>query len=94
MELEKLANLNTESYSAVAISTGWLSDADRCILDDMAKRSISNMVLVRDSGWFIKLYEELELNINPEYSAELRLIITKAHQDGFRLIEFDCDVSL
>ncbi len=50
------------------------------------------MIQVRDTGWWIKLYDEVDLNMNyTGMSDEFHCMLTSAVLTGYRMIEFDCD---
>ena len=91
MEYEKLeaAMLKQESYKTVCISTGDITERDIGMLEE----SDSNMVMSRDTGFFLKLYEERESNMEEFGGVSLRLlsIIQAAHGAGYRMIEIDAD---
>ena len=76
-----------ESYKAACLSTAHLTPADHRRLD----RLQSNMVICRDTGWFVKLYEEPENNFYPFMSREFNDILVKLCHSGYRMVEFDCD---
>jgi hypothetical protein len=84
--------LSQEQYKAVCISTGDIPEAD---MDKLAEMGLmGQMVTTRDTGYFIKLFEEAEYN-DEEYSAlsaTTKAIFSAAHEIGFRMIEIDCDV--
>ena len=79
-----------ESYSCLVCSTGHLKQTGLRGLEEMAAGGDS-MVMARDTGLFIKLYEEEKYNNRPEYCAELLTLIQFAQENGHKLIELDCD---
>lgn len=81
-----------ESYKALAVCTGHLPQDDMGMLKD----SRSNMIMERDTGFFVKLYDDLECNLKEFFlmSDEFNKIISFAFDNGYRLIEFDRDVDL
>lgn len=83
----------TDTYRCCAISTAMLTDDDQLTL---ASKESENMVMVRDTGFFMKLYEELESVhlLIADLSAPLKHTILEAFHQGFRMIEFDCDAPL
>lgn len=78
-----------EQYKTLCISTGDISAED---LNNL-KHIDSQMIMERDTGFFIKLYDEEEYN-NDEFqslSFKTMVIIHAARDAGFRVIEIDCD---
>lgn len=91
--LKKAKAMGAETYPVLALSTGHMTFKDSQYLDVLANTG-SNMVMTRESGYFIKLYageDELEMNLNVHYSPFLTRVITFAYESGFELIEFDTD---
>ncbi len=81
-----------ESYTVVAMTTGHLTQQDSILLEHEAIHHSDGMILIRDPGLFIKLYdEEVSMNFQPWYSESLRNIIEWAWHQDYRMIEFDCD---
>lgn len=79
-----------DQYKAISISTSHLTMADMLRLTSLAySDSNGAMILSRDTGFFQKLYNESEYNINKSMSPEYNFIVETAHQAGFRMIEFD-----
>jgi hypothetical protein len=81
------------SYRVIGLSTEHLADYDRIFLDRYAADPDCNMVMERDTGWFIKLFDD-DVTPNLEYhgiSESLKHIILSAWVSGFRMIEFDMD---
>ena len=75
-----------ESYTCCALSTGHLSPSCLLELDQIS----SNMVMSRDTGYFLKLYDDLDMNICFT-SKVLNKAVAQLHAKGYRLIEFDRD---
>ena len=93
----KLKN-HAEQYKAIALSTGHLTEEDVMTLTNMVHRT--NMVTMRDTGWFVKLYEienkdasdiEAWREYYPFVSDSLMTILQCVYLSGFRMIEFDSD---
>ena len=42
----------------------------------------------------MKLYDEEDYNLDESFSPELRAIISEAHEQGYRMIEFDSDAAI
>ena len=79
-----------ETYRVLALSTGHLTQEDCQLLEG----SSSQMIMKRDAGFFVKLYEDDFLIPYEEcYSETFKDIIRWAHQSGYRMIEFDCDAA-
>lgn len=84
-----------ETYRVVALSTKHLSHQDCSELRHLTHGPEEyGMVLARDTGWFIKLYEELDSSMDIVTNSSLRHIIKWAHSHGFRMVEFDCDAGI
>jgi len=83
-----------ETYRAIALSTAHLSGSDIQLLEKLSEDSEEWMVFNREPGFLLKLYDEIEHNLNHSYSVTLNVIITMASLDGVRLIEFDRDVEI
>ena len=81
-----------EQYRCVALSTAHIKKVDLMALDRQSEDE--QMVLVRDTGYFIKLYEEEDYNCHSSYSLRLNVLIRKAHMAGFRMIELDRDAPI
>lgn len=84
-----------DEYRAIALSTAHITEADR---DELAAAATDGdtMVLMRESGFFIKLYEETEdgdgqSNYRHGVSESIKQIIRWAYNAGYRMIEFDSD---
>lgn len=79
-----------ESYLYTSISTGCLSRSDVSALDN----KMENMALKRDTGWFMKFYEDdegaFQRQIEP-FSAHIQTLLKEAYRQGYRMIEFDAD---
>lgn len=81
-----------ESYRCVALSTAHLTPNDVAELSALC--GSNPMIMARDTGWFVKLYEEVESNVRPELSDTYNAIISAAVAAGFRLVEFDADATV
>lgn len=92
IELSTSPGEGVETYTAVALSTAHLTAQDLIALQ--SKSGGSTMVMERDTGFFIKLYccEVASVsNTDEHYSEHLNAIVTWAADQGFQLVEFDCD---
>lgn len=77
-------------YTTIELSTGHIKEGDVVALDEISKEEFS-LVAKRNTGYFIKLHTQHDLNIRKEYSDELNFILTKAAQLGFKCVELDSD---
>ncbi len=83
---------NYDTYRTTAISTAHLSESDKELLSYLALRDDFQLIMERDAGYFIKIYEDVECYADETvYSDNLLGLILSAHQAGFRMIEFDTD---
>lgn len=75
-----------ETYSVMAVSTSNLPEDEVKALELRE----STMLMKRDTGFFIKLYEEQNYSLDHwKGFTHLSALITYAHDLGFRMIEFD-----
>lgn len=84
--------LKQEQYKVVCISTGDIHESDMDVLAGISVNS--DMVANRESGFFVKIYDDAESN-DLEYgelSGVARDIIEAARELGFTMIEISCDV--
>jgi hypothetical protein len=106
MDQAKIAALlgdEREQYSCLAVSTSHIKESDAKMLQHLAdsEPNVCDMIMARESGFFIKLYEEEDEYLDdPEYehlnyystlSHEANALIELAYRAGYRLIELDCD---
>ncbi|MFA0809315.1 DUF5983 family protein [Microbulbifer epialgicus] len=78
-----------ENYKVVAISTGHLSIEDRDTLIEAGNNG-DQMVMQRDSGFFLKLFEDETLNRGRFGNSEtMENIIQWAYKANYRMIELD-----
>lgn len=96
---ERLANAQApETYGVMAVSTAHLTMDDHQHLH--AQSEDSNMVMARDTGYFIKLYQDpehndsLAMNRSANYSDTLNELIRFAVRNGYQMIEFDADAHI
>jgi hypothetical protein len=76
-----------EEYRCVAVSTAHLTAAAK---DCLSLEVASNMVMDRDTGWFVKLYDDWPSNAWTD-EPHLLVILFWAWNNNYRLIEFDAD---
>lgn len=92
IELAESPGDGIETYRAVALSTAHLTAQDLVALQ--GKSGANTMVMERDTGFFVKLYccEEADItNTDEHYSEHLNAILVWAVEQGYQLVEFDCD---
>jgi hypothetical protein len=92
VQKELLASKDT--YKVISISTSHISNEDRIKLDVYSNDKNCNMIMNRDSGWFIKLYDDESANEEHGLSAPLTTLLNVCLNLGFRMIEFDCDATV
>jgi hypothetical protein len=81
-----------ETYAVVAMSTGHLTEQDRDALIEAARNTDENMVMERDTGFFVKLMgPDSDHDLRHGHSENLLRIIRWASSAGFGMIEFDRD---
>lgn len=81
-----------DAYNCIGINTSHLSTMAQSDLNGLAHTS--EMIFARDTGWFVKLYDDVESN-NEMFkdSAELQYIAELALASEHRMIEFDGDAA-
>lgn len=77
-------------YKVVVLSTAHLTESDKDAME-LGDHENSQMIMKRDTGFFVKLYDELESNYCGFMSESLLKIIRWAHHERFSMIEFDSD---
>lgn len=80
-----------ETYKTAAVSTGELTLGDYERITFLGQSEACGMIMDRDTGSFIKLYEEKEHNRYEGMSERFHAILDAALAEGFRMVEFDCD---
>lgn len=79
-----------DQYKTLCVSTAHLTPDDMEAIDVLAKDIDCNMITGRDTGWFVKLYEESEYNKKyRDCSEHFHYILITALNSGYRMIEFD-----
>lgn len=84
-------SVTSDAYKCIGISTKHLTKVCIESLNIASDDSENNMVMARDSGFFIKLYDEEEYNEKMPLSSNLLNIIKQCHLAKYRMIEFDAD---
>ncbi|MDN3661125.1 DUF5983 family protein [Vibrio agarivorans] len=79
-----------ETYKTACVSTQHMQLNDVRELKVMCDEQMA-MVAERETGFFLKLFEDVSENHYPKLSTELSALIKEAAEQGFRCIEFDCD---
>lgn len=98
-QLTQQFKAHRDTYSCIGINICHLGDDDKHTLDCAFS---GEMVMERDTGWFVKLYEfdekeeggTLESFFKATYKGitpTLLTIFCEAYSAGYRLIEFDMD---
>ncbi|WP_238091375.1 hypothetical protein [Photobacterium leiognathi] len=83
-----------ETYKVLCVSLrDDLLQKDIDDLESLCESGETNMVMERDTGFFIKLYDTVEQNNShfKHLSPEFNYIILTALESGYRMIELDCD---
>ena len=88
-----------ESYKVLVLSTAHLTKRDSLELAELASAGnlrYDSMVLEREFGFFVKLYEppkggDEDMNGRDELSPDFKRIIDYAVAHGYRMVEFDRD---
>jgi GT2 family glycosyltransferase len=100
LDIAKQLKAHKDAYQCICINLSHLKDDDKHALDCMTQES---MVMERDTGWFVKLYEvdgepksveECYKQMYPGATDNLLSILCAVYRAGFRLIEFDIDALL
>lgn len=93
MNISEQLKASQDQYSTICISTAHVSKEDRTKLSRMCFDPNCNMIMKRDTGWFVKLYDEAEDN-DYDVSEDLKALFYYCVEAGFRMIEFDCDAEI
>jgi len=80
---------NVIEYKTVALSTSILSEKDYNELRILGRARSCGMIMGRDTGVFVKLYYDTDLNRYEWLSDELHKIFDQALEAGYQMIEFD-----
>ena len=80
-----------DQYRCIGINTAALQSHDQEALNLLASDDSNGMVFARDSGWFVKLYDEHELNCHKGLSYEVTTLFKCALEAGYCMVEFDHD---
>ncbi len=91
--LENELAATIDSYKVIGICNAHLCEGDKSMLDMMASDDECNMVMKRDTGWFVKLYDAPEFNEREDMSSNLKKLLRGCLGAGFRMIEFDADAA-
>lgn len=97
LDIVKQLKAHKDTYQCIGLNLDHLQDDDKHALDCMTAES---MVMERDTGWFVKLYEVDDESVSveehykqmyPGATENLLSIMCAVYRAGFRLIEFDTD---
>ena len=81
-----------DQYKTLCINAAHIPYEEHEALSRLGDDSDCNMIFRRDTGWFIKLYDEAEYNNNYEGLGEaFSNILNAALKAGYRMIEIDLD---
>lgn len=85
-----------DQYKVLGINTGHLSEEDKTKLNEMAHNSNCGMVTGRDTGWFIKFYNEPEYNAGlfSGFSEQTKKLLDSVYKSGFLMVELDTDATV
>lgn len=78
-----------ETYKAIALNTSHLHEESLEWLAQYKVHHAFNMCMFRDTGAFLKLYDDLEDNLIKGMPTDLQNVISYCWNHGARLIEFD-----
>lgn len=86
--LKFATDIHQDTYACIAVSTSHFTESD---LAKLSATTSSNMIMERDTGFFIKLYNEKEYNqdLCDNLTHTAQDVIMACHEAGFRLIEID-----
>ena len=84
---------SSDQYKTLGVSTSHLTIDDLKALEEIADDLNCNMILSRDTGWFVKLYDEPFDNFHKGMSESFNKILIGALSAGYRMVEFDCDAT-
>lgn len=84
------SGVKEDFYKVVVLSTAHLTEGDKDAME-LGNHDNSQMIMKRDTGFFVKLYDEVESNYCGFMSESLLKIIRWAHHERFSMIEFDSD---
>ena len=95
-EAELLAlTKDPESYTCLCISTAHIQEDDALRLNIAAISDPPNpMILSRDTGFFVKLYEKHSSEVIDSLSLPARKVFALAYAHGYRMVELDCDAKI
>jgi len=83
---------SNEQYKCIGLSTEYMDEDDWMRLSQLATVVRPHMVFERDTGWFIKLYNEADMNVDRLLSEKTNALIRRCTEAGYRMIEFDSDI--
>jgi hypothetical protein len=87
-----------DQYKIIGVSTCHIMAADASRLEYVRQEG-SNMILVRDTGAFVKLYPDVDGEVRnleedcPGFSDAFYNVLRLAKEAGYSMIEFDSDAT-
>lgn len=78
----------SETYRTAAVNCNHFSKQDNVTLMALSQET-DGLVGCRDTGFFVKLHNEPDLNRHPDLSDECNSILVEAAHQGFECVEFD-----
>lgn len=84
-----------DQYKALGVSVCHIPLDEHDALNKLAGDPDCNMIMGRDTGWFIKLYDEIESNLGYNgLGEEFHNILVSAVKAGYRMLEIDTDAQV
>lgn len=91
---------SSDQYKTICISTGHIRSSDAEKLREDGDNPSQNMIMTRDTGFFVKLYSDDHDEVRvleqdyPGYSEAFYNVMKHVKEAGFTLVEFDCDATV
>lgn len=95
--VDQLLGTRREEYHCLAVSTAHIRESDAKELQRLADAppDVCDMIMARESGFFVKLFAdenaEQRLNYYPGLSHEANALLELACRAGYLMVELDCD---
>ncbi len=88
--LEAPLSSTAEQYRVLMVSTAHLSKSDCVAIQKLAEDCKCNMIMGRDTGWYVKLFDDPTSNQDYEGMSEnFHTLLRAVLAAGFMMIEFD-----
>jgi len=84
-------NVADDQYRCLGVSTAHLSPEAQASLE---REQGGGMIMERDTGWFVKLYDDINILQQMNLSTDLLQLLFTIHDAGFRMVEFDADAQI